>query len=342
MTNIACDFGTRNLHLVSGTVSGKQITIDRLFIEAIPTGLVQDGVIREFAGLETTMKNILSRLRIKNRSWIVTINGTHIYSRELDVPKAVPKILSDIVSFEVRNAMTSNKDICVEYVASKLENAANQNSIHVRASAIQSEYIFSYAKLLSSLKLKPVAMDIHPNAIMKLMNGRQINDHVEDEFPVMLIDIGCVTSTAYVLSKGEILYSRIIPVGAIDIERYCLNFNSNEKPENHIALENINLSLNQLRINSSLGDAVRPLVLSITDGVNRIQQYLSGRLQGGKLNRIYMYGLGSTFEGFEETLTESLSIQVEKINKLSNVSIPQGQSPAPYLNAIGALIRLAK
>jgi len=337
---ISIDFGTRNLHIVSGQVNGKKISIDRMIMDTIPTGLVQDGIIRELGGLEMALKNMIDKNRIRERNCIITINGTHIYTRELDVPKADPKVMTNVVTFEVQNAMNGGKDVAVEYVISKQPIPDKPSMQKVRASAIQTDYILDYAKMLKNLKLKPVAMDIHPNAINKLLNERSINEMERQDTNLMIIDMGCVTSTAYVISNGEIIYTRIIPIGGIDIERYIINHNNNEKADNQISLDRIDLSLNHLRINQTLGDAARPMVMSLTDGVNRIQQFLSGRMQGNKLDRIYIYGRSSLFPGIEETLTESLNIKVERIRKLSGVSFPSDLEIAPFLNSIGALIRL--
>ena len=130
---IAIDFGTRNLHFVSGQVSGKKISIDRMLIETIPTGLIQDGIIREIGGLEMAVRNMLDKYRIKDKQCIVTINGNHIFTRELDVPKSAPKVMSNIVTFEVENAMNGGKNVSVEYVANRQQNVDKPNLIHVRA-----------------------------------------------------------------------------------------------------------------------------------------------------------------------------------------------------------------
>jgi len=336
---VAIDIGTRNLHLVTGRVTGDRITLDKMVIDTIPSGLVQDGVIREFTGLETALKNTLAQHKIKDKNCIITINGTHIYTREADIPKSAPKVMANVVNFEVQNAMNASKDITVEYIVTKQTNPDNPNLVHVRASAIQTEHILDYGKLLNSVKLKPVAMDIHPNAITKLMLNRDINDMPNNNSNIMLIDIGCVTSTAYMLSNGEIAYTRIIPVGAIDVERYVIHHNNSVKPGDHISLDGINLSLENLRADPALGDAVRPLVLSLSDGVNRIQQFMAGRLQGQPLDKIFIYGRGSMFAGFEETLSESMRIKVEKVTKLAKINVADNTSIAPFLNAIGALIR---
>lgn len=338
--SIAIDFGTRNIHLVVGQTTGKKLRIDRMIIEPVPGGIMQDGIIREFNELEIALKNILDTHKVRHGECIVTINGNHVYTRELDVPKATPKVLENVVAFEVRNAMNTSNDVCVEYVEYKQSNQDKPNMLRVRASAILTEYVLDYGKLLRNLKLKPTAMDIHPNAITKLFTDRNINDTSEQGRNIMLIDIGGVTSTTYVIGNGEIIYTRIIPVGAIDIERFCLNASSGEKPESPITLDQVDLSLNYLRMNQPLGDAVRPLVLALTDGVNRIQQFISGRMSGNKIEKIYIYGRGSMFPGFEETLSQSINLKVERVRKLSDVYLPANSEPAPFLNAIGALIRL--
>ena len=52
---------------------------------------------------------MLAKNRIHDRNCIVTINGSHIYNRELDVPNAKPKILDDIVAFEVQSSMSATQ-----------------------------------------------------------------------------------------------------------------------------------------------------------------------------------------------------------------------------------------
>lgn len=327
------------MHLVSGQVSGRKISIDRMIIETIPTGLIQDGIIREFGGLEMAVRNMLDKYRIREKA-MHRHNQRQSYLHErVGCAEICSKVMSNIVTFEVENAMNGGKSVCVEYVASRQQNTDKPNLIHVRASAIQADFVLDYGKILKNLKLKPFAMDVHPNAISKLMLERKINDNADAEANIMLIDMGCVTSTAYVITNGDIAYTRIIPVGGIDIERYCVNLN-NDDSKTKIALEDIDLSLNVLRMNTALGDAVRPLVLSLTDGVNRIQQFMSGRIQGNKIEKIYIYGRASTFKGIEETLSESMNLQVERIRRLSDVYTSTDSDPAPFLNAIGALIRL--
>ncbi len=339
---IAIDFGTKAIHLVQGQANKKSVNIRQCYYEPIRSGLVQDGIIREFGGLEMVLRNFLAKTRINDRNCIVTVNGSHIYTRELSVPDSKPKVRDDVVTFEVSSTMAAEKEVGVEYTLLKKRENDQDNMIRVRASAMQKEYIDDYYKLLKSCGLNPYALDLHPNALVKIIQDAQINGRsVNSNTSVMFLDIGNVTTTAYIVTNGEITYSRIMPMGGIDIDRYVSSANlSDESGENQINIQDLDLSLASLRSNEALANAVRPLVTTLNDGIQRIQQFLSGRLQNGKVETIFLFGQTALFKNFEKTLGEAFSIQTELIRTISKVNMPNGIEIAPYINAIGSMLRI--
>ena len=337
---IAIDIGTRAMHLVQGQASKNAVSIKQAFIEPTPSGLVQDGIIREFGGLEMALKTMLAKHRVHERNCILTINGSQIYSRELDVPNSKPKVLDDIVAFEVQSSMSATKEMAVEYTLSKQRVPDKPELLHIRASAMQVDYINDYNKLLRNCGLNPVALDIHPNALCKLLSNTTINDKPQHEgASVMYLDMGAVTTTAYIITNGEITYTRIIPSGGIDIERFVTNHNADAPRESQIDIEKLDLSLPSLRNDESLGNAVRPLVSTVNDGIQRIQQFLSGRMMNGRVEMIYLYGRVATYIGLEKTLGEAFSVPTEMIRKIGKVNMSANLPIAPYVNALGAMIR---
>ncbi|HAL73925.1 MAG TPA: hypothetical protein DCM45_02385 [Clostridiales bacterium] len=339
--SIAIDFGTRALHLVQGQASKTSVSIRQAFIDPLPSGLMQDGIIREFGGVEMALKTMLAKNRINDRNCIVTINGSHIYTRELDVPNTKGKILDEVVTFEVQSSMSATKEIAVEYTVTKQKVPNKPDMVHVRASAMQVDYINDYAKLLRNCGLTPVAMDIHPNAICKVIANTEINDRpIREGVSVMFLDIGAVTSTAYIITNGEITYTRIIPTGGIDIERYVMTRNNDAAASEQLDISKLDLSLQSLRSDEPLGNAVRPMVTTVNDGIQRIQQFLSGRLQNGRVDMIYLYGRTSIYNNLEKTLGEAFGVQTETIRKIGKVTMPANVPIAPFVNAIGAMIRM--
>ena len=102
---VAIDFGTRAMHLVQGTVKKNHVTIKKAVIESIPPGHFQDGIIREYKGMDLALKNLFQKHGIRDRSCTVTINGNHIFTRDLIIPKGKPKVMQDVVAFELHSSM---------------------------------------------------------------------------------------------------------------------------------------------------------------------------------------------------------------------------------------------
>lgn len=338
---LAIDIGTRALKLVQGKASKNGIVIKQAIVEPLPSGLVQDGIIREFGGLEMAMKNMLAKHKIRDKACSLTINGSHIYNRELDVPNGKEKLLDDVISFEVKSALNNNKDVAVEYVKSKQVVPDHPEMVHIRASALQIDYINDYHKLMKNLGLSPVSLDLHPNALAKAIASTSINGKTPaPNGEMLLIDMGGVSTTAYVFVGGELIYSRIIPVGGLDIERYVIRHNEDMPVDQQIQIEKLDLSLEKLRSNENLANAVRPMVSTVNDGIQRIQQFVAGRLQANRIEQAYLYGRTALYPNLDKTMAAAFNFPAETINSIGKVKMPNGQSVAPYVNAIGALIRI--
>ena len=337
---IAIDIGARAMHLVQGKAGKKDVVIKRALIEPLPPGLMKDGVIQEYGGLEMALRNMLIKYKIRDKACILTINGSHIYSRELDVPGGKEKVVDNIVTFEVNSTLNSGKDVAVEYVKAKQPVPDRPDMIHVRASAMQVEYINSYRNLLKNSGLSPLALDIHSNAVVKAVADTVINQkaNVADQ-AMLLIDIGCETTTAYVFIGGDMIYSRIINAGGVDVDRFINNSNEVLPPDRQIEASDINLSLANLRSDDNLATALRPLVNNINEGVQRIQQFVAGRMQGKRLEQAFLFGRTALYEDFDQTLSDAFGFKAETITRLDKVVMPSDEPVAPYINAIGALIR---
>jgi hypothetical protein len=141
----------------------------------------------------------------------------------------------------------------------------------------------------------------------------------------MLIDIGCVTSTAYIISNDDIAYTRIIRQVLLSGTFTC-QFQQHGEPGKTDQHRFTRLS--PLSYEPILGDAVR----TIGYGLTRCKSHtaVSGwSFARNKLEKIYIYGQDLTL-GLEETLKESMNLKVERIRKLSGVNfqITTAQRPS--------------
>jgi type IV pilus assembly protein PilM len=78
----------------------------------------------------------------------------------------------------------------------------------------------NFLNLIKELGLKPIALDIHPNTVAKLIsqntaiNGRPL----DKEKTLAFIDLGYYSINIHIISDGKLAFSRIINLGARDLD----------------------------------------------------------------------------------------------------------------------------
>ncbi len=81
------------------------------------------------------------------------------------------------------------------------------------------------------------------------------------------------------------------------------------------------------------------MVATLRDGVQRIQQFCPVARAAGSI-KIYLYGRTALFSNLESMLEDAFGVETELIRKIGRVTMPLDILIAPFVNAIGAMIRL--
>lgn len=369
---VAIDVGSRNLHLVEGGYRNGVVTILRTGTEALPTASVTDGIIRDTAGFEMALKSALARHGLSRGGVILTVNSNQVFQKEFEIPKAKPKAMADIVRFEVMQSIGINRDMSVTYTILPDVPGQDPAKVRVRAAAFQADAVQAYYKALKTLGLRPVAMDIHSNALAKLFRDAVVNGRPMAGRTVLLADIGGSTTSVYILANGEIIYTRIIPSGGMELERYVLAYNNQQleqggpvgmapgqsaledmpgtpprkaaapeaAPREPLTLDALDLSLESLKANPLLADAIRPLFSSLADNIQRIVQFQKARMDGFKIETVYLAGGIGRLKGAAATLAGVLDLPTETIVTHSRIQPGAAPLSPALINAAAALIRL--
>jgi type IV pilus assembly protein PilM len=339
---LSIDIGSRNLHILEGKVQNRTVEFGRVAVEPVTNGAVIDGVVRDHAGLEVSFRSALAKKGIRGGKVILTTNSSHVFQKDLEVPTAKAKDVSDMVKFEVLQAAGIGKDMVVEFVmAGQTTNPEGTKLTKIRAAALQKEFITEYYEILKNLKLTPVALDIHQNAIAKLFKGATVNGRSLAGRSVLLVDLGSSTSGVYILTDGEIVYSRMLPAGDKELEVVVKQrISVSEAQGNPAAMSDFDFSLEALRSDATLADSVRPYFNAVSDGISRIIQYHKGRFDDFLLEDIFLFGGAAKYKGVDATLASILGQGVETIHTVDRIKAPAGVVISDFINAAGAMIRL--
>jgi type IV pilus assembly protein PilM len=338
---LSIDIGTRNLHIVEGKVNGRTVDIVRAAVEPISQGAIADGIIKDHAGLEVALRSALARRGFTGGNTVLTTNGSHAFVKELEVPILKPKETTSVINFEVLQSVGSGKDMVVEYVKIGESTTPEGGRVaRIRAMALQKDVVADYYQMLRNTKLTPLAMDIHQNAIVKLFSGGTINGRPIEGRSILLVDIGAASTCVYILTNGELVYNRLLPLGSIDFERYSLQKKIAAESEGKTYSPDLDLTLENVRADPLLADAVRPFFNTLSDSIQRIVQYHKGRVENFIVDDIFLFGGAASYQGFSETLGSILTLEVQTIQKMDRIHAPADIRIADYINACGAMIRL--
>ena len=90
--------------------------------------------------------------------------------RDIELPFSNKKDLSSLIKFEVEEYLPiSLEDYFIEYKLIDKYKIDETDKVMILLAALPKVIVNGYFKLLKELNLKPLALDIHPNSINKLI-----------------------------------------------------------------------------------------------------------------------------------------------------------------------------
>jgi type IV pilus assembly protein PilM len=347
--NLIClDLGSQNLHMVHGTYNKGNIVLYNAVNFPLSEGVFRDGKIEDFERLKESIRTLISDNKIKEKNAVLTIQSTSIITRDIMLPAIERQQLDNMVSYEIEQYLPI---IATEYVieysvaGETVENGVNKYKVQV--AAMPKNMVDNFLNLIKELGLKPIALDIHPNTVAKLIsqntaiNGRPL----DKEKTLAFIDLGYYSINIHIISDGKLAFSRIINLGARDLDNeISITCNLSLEQAEKKKIQDAELDPNTFNdlIPDTFHDLVRAQVDIWLSEIQKIFQYYISRTTGNRIEEIYLYGGSSSLHGLNKYLQQALNLPTSNIDDLNNIKITKNITkfnPRNYINALGGLIR---
>jgi type IV pilus assembly protein PilM len=215
---LSFDLGTRNIHAVVGQAEGNTVRILRSASIGLPKGVLSDGLITNKEVLTSAMQEVLGSLNTSTKDALITFNSNSVIIREFEVPSGNEQELEAMIKNEIIQFFGMTDTDLVEYRKIGETETGGMKKVKVRAAVMNKEIAHAYYDLLDSLKLKPVALDIHANVISKIFNEQTaINNNLSNNY--IILDIGYSGTMIYLISQGSLNFFRSISFGGKVVDR---------------------------------------------------------------------------------------------------------------------------
>lgn len=354
---LAIDVGNSKTKIVHGGIEKDKIVVDNYFITDTPTGIIDDGKIKNLNGLVDFLKDSIKKSKIKDKNLVLSITGTGVIIRDIQLPKSTNEELEKMLEFEAQQYFPVELDnyIMDFKVLEELESVEGVLN-RVLLVAVPKIQVDEYMKVHKKLKKEIAAIDIPADNISKVFfNENYIqkehgNKDLPNEFAVL--DLGAKTTGVYIFSSGNLKFSRILLSGSSDIDQLIagqLSVDLKEGEEFKIRLGALIADDEFINPNSDgaiISNIIKPHINNILNDINRFIDFYNSRSTKNKLDKIYLCGGGSKLKGLDSYFKAYFNIPVEVMDckkfAVYNGKLVDRDFDKDFIflvNAIGCIVR---
>jgi len=332
---LSIDVGNKKVCVVEGSYRNGQVTVTSCAEIEYKSETTVNGTITDRSSLSFLINEIIKTNHMKSKSAVVSFNSSDIIAREFKLPNIKVGSLQALVKNEMSRIMGADDEYVIDFT---VNGVTEDKLLNVSAFAVSREVVEGYYKLLHELRLKPVALDIHANAISKLLSNATINGRIPDTGNMIIADIGYSKIAFHVFSSGVCRFNRTEVSPVQEFAREIASINRVDITANDLA--KLDVSPDFEYENTLIGDTCRYFVYRLSDEIQRYIQYVILNSTSKSVSQIYICGGIASVNGIEEALTTSLKIPVETLKSVNRLTLPKDCSLTKVCNAAGALIRL--
>ena len=346
---LSIDIGRRNIHMVVGHHKGDLVEVEQWFSIPTPEGAIKDGNLIDRSAVAFAINNAIKEHKIHTNKAVVSVKSSAVITRELTVPDVQEKDLVPLVLLDMEQYVPNISNDYRTGVTVLEKVNGNGGLQKVRVFAMTNTMADTYAGLLKDCNLKPAALDAHANAVGKLIaqsyKAGQDKAGEWDWKVAATIDLGYELTEISIFSPEKLLFNRQIPYGSSFLDAELIR--QLTIADNALNLQKMELGdLSQTEFASDeakrFNDILRLYVSRVTNEIQTVIQFYSGRIEEKRPNVIMLYGGNALLKGLAPTMEKVLNIPVRILDEspaIENKSKHDTLNLTHYVNACAAIFR---
>jgi type IV pilus assembly protein PilM len=322
------DIGNRALKAVKLVSTAEGLAIDDFDVIEHENVLSASGDNRD-AMIQTALANFVQRHPGIEKGQVgVGVTGQQSFARFIKLPPVVPNKIPEIVRFEAIQQIPFPLDE-VEW-SYQLFQDPESPEVEVGIFAMRKDLVNQHIKFFTDAKLNVQAVQMNPLAVY---NAMYYDSRIKGT--TMIIDVGA-ENTDLIIAEGETIWLRSISIGGNNFtdaltKTFKVNFAKAEELKRNASTSKYGRQIMQ---------AMRPIFADLVSEIQRSIGFYSSVHKESRINKVI--AVGSTFRlpGLQKYLSQNLTLDVEKLDRLSTGAMPDPKSAALFsenlLSAAGA------
>ncbi len=311
--SIGIDIGENSIKIVRLKSTGHGINLQNYGFFPTPQGAIERGSIVNAPLLEEALSECLQDAKIRKGRGVLGISGKDVVVRIAEFPIMTQAELKEAVGWDLTQYISYSLDEAVyDYyvLGTKDENTGERLKLLVAAAPL--ELVNSYIRILSSLGITLIAIDIKPSALIRLFS----HEDIQSKGVYVVMDVGSATTSIVILKDGDFAFSRDVLLGGRDFtSAISRDFSISLEEAEHLK-KGIDSHPEKEKLYSSITSVMDEFVLEVTRSLN----YFRENIENVQVfNKLLLTGGGSKLSGFSNYLESGIGIKVEELDPLSDI-----------------------
>lgn len=330
---VSIEVGYSFIKLCEMDYKAKTPRVYRFAMVPTPLNVIEDGYLKESAGLRAAIKEALYRNKIKTKRAVFTVASSRIINREVTLPPVKPNMMETMIKANLKDYFPIDlADHEISYVVLEtFKDGDNAGKSRVLLVAVEKALVASYEALAQSCGLTLVDMDYVGNSIYQAVKKEA------GKTPSMILKIEESQTIITVVKGNNMMLQRSVNYGvedaihevaanpAFDViedsdawqlikRRSCIKVTL-ESDTNVIEPDleqDDDMEIAQARINVTR--TLAPLINS----VSRVVDFYNSR-NPEHIEQAYLMGMGGDMSSLSKLLTNELGIKTNVFRKLEGI-----------------------
>jgi type IV pilus assembly protein PilM len=322
------DVGNRALKAVKLVAGPEGLVIDDFDVIEHETVLSAAGDNRDGL-IQTALANFVARHPGIEKGQVgVGVTGQQSFARFIKLPPVEPKKIPEIVRFEAIQQIPFPLDE-VEW-SYQLFQDPESPEVEVGIFAMRKDLVNQHIKFFTDANLNVQVVQMNP---LSVYNGMYYDSRIKGT--TMIIDVGA-ENTDLIIAEGETIWLRSISIGGNNFTESL----TKAFKVNFVKAEDLKRNASTSKYGRQIMQAMRPIFADLVSEIQRSIGFYSSVHKESRINKVV--AVGSTFRlpGLQKYLSQNLTLDVEKLDRLSNGAIEDPKIAAAFsdnlLSAAGA------
>lgn len=292
------------------------------------------GDIADVSSLAFAIQSLRQEVKSSRNNASIGMFGTAVIVKKITIPRIDLKLVADQVKWESEQYIPFDPNsIVLEHHV--INPKSNSETMDILLIAAQKELVQSYIQVVQGSGLKLGVLDVSAFAFANLF---QFNYGNLKGQTVGLINVGASLTNLVVMSSGEVVFSRDMPIGG-------QSYTNDIHKEMGISLQ----EAESLKLSAANGgtvpDEVHASINSTTEGlaeeIRNSFDFFSGSSEGSAISQVFYTGGGAATPGLVRQLSQVTHLKFDWFNPFLRITSGNKKITNGYLEKISPFCAIA-